>query len=255
MDAPSLRELQGLFWEAIADVPGESHPAPALLRVIGGGALAPDARVAIYADMYWARILDVLRGDFATTCRLLGDATFERLARAYLAARPSRHPSIARVGERLPAFLARQPSLPPQAADLARLEWAREVAFTAAAAEPLRLGELATLPAEEWPELRLTAVPSLEVVELRWPVQRLLDAPLADDLPEVTAEPTTVRVWRRGETVFHATVEATERAPLAFLRAGATFGAIGEACADAPQAAAVLARWLEDELVVAATGR
>ena len=252
MNAPSLRELQGLFWEAIASAPGEARPAESLLRVIDAGTgLVPVERVAIYADMYWSRIHDVLRGDFARTAELLGDATFTRVAREYLRTRPSRDPSIARVGEGFADHLAQQAALPRHAADLARLEWARGEAFVAPAAIPLRLEDLSALPPEAWPDLRLTLVPSAQVLELAWPVQRLLDE---RNEASLTAAPTMLRVWRRGEQVFHATVDAAEQGALRILlrRDGATFGAISDACGDAPQAAAIFARWLEDELVMLA---
>jgi len=79
---------------------------------------------------------------------------------------------------------------------------------------------------------------------------RLLDesqASLSD------ADPAVVRVWRRGELVFHATVDPAEHAALRMLCGGATFAAISDGCSDAPTAAALLARWLEDELVALAT--
>lgn len=253
MDPLSLRELQARFWQAIAGAPGEVQAAPELVELIPPSAhLDPTERLAIYADMYWHRILDVLRQDFARTVEALGEAVFEGLAREYLRSRPSRDPSIARVGEAFADFLARRlpPEAPPFAADLARLEWARVEAFDAPDAEPLRLDDLRGLPAEAWSDLRLGAVPSLTVLALAWPVHRLLDAGSHGGLE---AEPTVVRVWRSGYLVFHATVDPIERAALRRLRARPRFAAIAGACESPGEAAALLARWLEDGLVVRAS--
>jgi hypothetical protein len=254
MDAMSLRELQEGFWQAIAATPGELRASPALLRVITPDArLAAKERLAIYADMYWHRISDVLAEDFARTADVVGADAFTALARAYLAARPSREPSIARVGEAFADFLATHPPehAPPYAAALARLEWARIAAFDAPDAEPLTLPQLADLPPAEWPELALGAAPSLTVHDLGWPVQRALDPAFTGTIDDT---PTTVRVWRSGFTVYHASVDATELPALRRLVAGATFGEIGEACGEPDVAASLLARWLEDGIVVRAPG-
>jgi len=247
MDAPTLRELQQQFWDAIAAAPGEVRAARALLDVVAGDArLAPQERLAIYARMYWSRILDVLRQDFSRTAELLGEDAFTAAARAYVAARPSRHPSIAHVGEAFGDFLSLEATLPACASDLARLEWARVAAFDEADASPLRLDDLAVLPAEEWADLRLTAVPSFALLALDWPVHLALEP--GASAPAASA-PTVLRIWRRGSHVFHATVDAIEAAALELVRAGATFGEIGKLCSDAAEAASLLARWLEDELL------
>lgn len=249
MQAPSLPELQALFWDAIASAPGETRPSSWLCHWIrSGDSLDPAQRVGIYADMYWARIRDVLRGDFTRTAEILGDERFDELARGYLAERPSRDPSIARVGEAFADHLAAHlpEDAPPYVPDLARLEWARVEAFTAADAAPLQLADLQEMAADELPELDLRAVPSLTLIELGWPVQRLL----ADDPPSAIAPvPTLLRVWRREFLVFHASVDALERPALLQLTRGATFAEIAETCADAADAAGLLARWLEDGLV------
>jgi hypothetical protein len=249
MEDPSLRELQARFWEAIVKSPGEVDAAPQLLALVPATVhLDPSGRLAIYAEMYWHRILDVLREDFSRTAETLGDGAFTAVARHYLELTPSRSPSIARVGAGFARFLAEHPpaGAPPFAADLARLEWARIEAFAAPDAEALRLSDLRDLPAEEWQHLRLRTVPSLSVHVFDWPVHRLL----ADSLRgTITAEPTVVRVWRMGALVFQASMDATERAALRRARSRSTFAGVGEVCRDAALAAALLARWLEDGIV------
>lgn len=58
-----------------------------------------------------------------------------------------------------------------------------------------------------------------------------------------------LRVWRQDFLVFHATVDTVERPPVTMLARGATFAEIAGACADPNDAAALLARWLEDGLI------
>lgn len=249
MQAPSLPELQALFWDAIASAPGEARPSSWLCHWISPGeGLDSVQRVGIYADMYWARIRDLLRGDFARTAAILGDARFDELARGYVARRPSRDPSIAHVGEAFADHLAAHlpADAPPYLPDLARLEWARVEAFTAADATPLRLDDLQRMAADALPDLHLRPVPSLTLLELAWPVQRLLAQGARDT---ITPAPTLLRVWRRDFQVFHATVDAVERPALRELLRGATFEEIAGTCPDAADAAGLLARWLEDGLI------
>jgi hypothetical protein len=249
VQAPSLPELQALFWDAIASAPGEARLSPRLCHWIRPGeTLDPAQRVGIYADMYWTRLRDVLRGDFARTAEMLGEERFDEIARGYLAERPSRDPSIARAGEAFADHLAAYlpADAPPFVPDLARLEWARVEAFTAADAVPLRLEDLQQLSADELPEIELRAVPSSTLLELGWPVQRLL----AESAPcTIAPAPTLLRVWRRDFLVFHASVDAVERPALLQLVRGATFEEIAATCAEPADAAALLARWLEDGLI------
>ncbi|HEY0674915.1 MAG TPA: DNA-binding domain-containing protein, partial [Immundisolibacter sp.] len=55
-------------------------------RIVDGPDLSADARLAIYRDGYRLRLTEALGEDFPLLRALLGAATFERLARAYLAA-------------------------------------------------------------------------------------------------------------------------------------------------------------------------
>ena len=83
--------------------------------------LDPTERVGIYQTMYFWRLLEVLREDFPKLATALGD-DFESLARDYLAAHPSEHPSVRHVGDRLPGFVATHALVRarPWLADLAR---------------------------------------------------------------------------------------------------------------------------------------
>ena len=154
----SLRELQLRLSEALM---GADAVDPALLALVRDHAgLGPRARLDIYADMYRARLVDVLREDFPRAAGIVGDDAFETLACRYLARHPSTHPSVRYVGSRFADFVAGEKGLPPFLGDLARLEWARVEVFDAADSEPLRLSDLASLHAVDWPTLRLRPVPA-----------------------------------------------------------------------------------------------
>ena len=67
-------------------------------------------RLDVYANMYFFRMLDVLRDDYAKVVAVVGDDAFHNLVTDYLVACRPAHPSLREVGARLPGFLARHPS-------------------------------------------------------------------------------------------------------------------------------------------------
>jgi len=247
MSRPSLREVQESFWRSLA-----TAPDPALVELVPAAPkLAPAARVGIYADMYFWRLLDVLREDFPRLARALGDDAFAALARAYLTVHPSDRPSVRDLGRHMADFLAAAPppGVAPGLADLARLEWARGLAFDAPDSKPLRLDDLRAVPPEEWPALRFTPVPALAVLVSDWPVDRLWESP--GEATTMRPARTALRVWRREFAVFHAVMDLAEETALARLRGGESFAAMCEGFERAEDAGALLLRWLDDGLLAA----
>jgi len=253
MSSPALRDVQAGFWRSLH----EGAPDEGLTRVIAPSAtLDPTERVAIYQAMYFWRLHEVLREDFPKLVEALGD-DFETLARDYLAAHPSEHPSVRHVGDRLPAFVATHALVRerPWLAELARLERARIDAFDAPDATPVVAADLRAIPPDAWADLRLEVIPALDVVESAWPVHEVW----ADPAAEPERRETTVRVWRHDFAVFHAAIDPLERAAFAAVRDGRTFGEVCGVVAEhvdpatAPaEAGALLARWIEDGLVARA---
>src|SRR5204863_2585313 len=50
----------------------------------------------VYRDGYALRLIEVLTNDYPGLLAMAGPADFDHLARAYIAAHPSRHPSVRR---------------------------------------------------------------------------------------------------------------------------------------------------------------
>lgn len=267
MSAPTLAELQRGFFRSIAARPGAGRDAfdPAVLAVIAPSAtLAPAERLGIYADMYFARLQDCLREDFSRTVELMGDDAWDGFARAFLAAHPSRYPSVRHVGTPLAAFLASHPpagvavDAVPALSELARFEWARLDVFDSPDAEPLTGADLAAVPADDWGALRFRPIPAFAMFTSAFPVHRLWtpDAPL-----DPSPAPTVLRLWRQDFKVFHSPMDPTEVAAMTQLVAGAPFASICEAIADgtsmeeaAPKAVGWLARWIEDGILGSLAG-
>lgn len=254
-----LRELQERFYATLVR-PHGTPPYPTVVRLVaGGGRLAPEARLEIYARMYCARIVEALAEDFPRVVSVVGGERFDALAHAYLHRWPSTHPSLRYAGRHFADFLAAasDESMPPFLADLARLEWTRLEVFDVVDAPALTLDDLRRLAPERWGTLRLRCGPALRVIETRWPVHELWAAADARGWdPDRRPAATAIRVWRKEFAVYQAPMDETEQAALDAMGSGATFGGICERLAwslggeqAAQEAAGLLLRWIEDGIL------
>jgi hypothetical protein len=262
-DVPSLRAMQLAFFRALdSGVAGTTSPDAELVAVIQGtAALDVTARVDVYAQMYWMRIADALLEDYPRIAALVGRERFQALVRAYLCRTPSRHPSLSHIGAGFADFLALQEhveDVPPFAADLARLEWSRRQVFTAADARILTLADLRQVAPDDWPTLRLRAIPALTLLELHWPAHEIWAAEGHVSGWSGDPAPTSLRIWRDDSRVYQTRVDAAEHPALIALRAGTTFGDVCTALATVTSedratedAAALLLRWIEDRMLAA----
>jgi hypothetical protein len=115
-----------------------------MLQYIGGDRRTAGERLAIYERMYLARLVTSMEDDFPALRRVAGEL-FPRLAVTHVRRRPSRHPSLARLGDSFDETLTELGLLPEAA--VARVEQARNRAFWSPDRPPVNLGELAALGA------------------------------------------------------------------------------------------------------------
>lgn len=141
-------------------------------------ALSSVDRLEIYARAYYARLLECLRAEFPVLSRALGEDLFDEFAVGYLERYPSRSYTLCRLGAQFPRYL--DETRPPDESwaeaivDLAALEWAVAEVFDGPGVEGqplLDAAQLATIPADRWPEARLVPVPCLRLLSLRYPVR------------------------------------------------------------------------------------
>jgi hypothetical protein len=264
---PSLEQTQQLLWKLITAPEGVAAGRDALQaseRVLADALVRGDARLSaverldVYADMYFYRIRDCLKEDFAAVCAVLGEAAFHNLITDYLLVHPSTHFSLRYVGRHLPAFVRRHAfgTQWPYLADLALLEWTILDAFDAPDAAPLDAAALAAVPQERWPDLRFTLTPSLYLLDVGWPVHEIWrQVQTAETLVEPQPRATCLRVWRQEWRVFHRPMNAPEVITLNALREEASLAEVCERLAcegDAPsaeQVVALLREWLTDGLL------
>jgi hypothetical protein len=117
-----------------------------------------------YAAAASAHAERALAGSFPTVQALIGEAAFAALARACWQAHPPLHGDLALFGAALPGFIAADPlDELPQLADVARLDWLRSQAETAADAA-LDPASLALLSEAEPDRLAFVPAPGLALL-------------------------------------------------------------------------------------------
>src|SRR5262245_42006643 len=174
-----LKDLQNLLYRLItapsgvAEGLGGEHALPAgglAALVDGDERLSAEARVDIYANMYFYRLLDVLKEDYPATLAVLGEASFHNLITAYLIEHRPSAPSVMQAGKFLPDFLRGQPvrAAFPCVADLAMLERAMTEVFCAADASLLEAAEMNALQAEQWGAVKMRRIPASAILRAEW---------------------------------------------------------------------------------------
>lgn len=235
------------------------------------GLLAGDfsTGLEVYRHAYRARLVAALADNYTVLARALGDEAFGALGQAFIAAQPSRRPSIRWFGDGLADFMAQAgDELVPHASltDFARMDWALRGAFDAADAPLLEAATLAGLGPDEWAGLVLHLHPSVlrvtlaHAIEPAWRVLREWEPESGADqpqLPEPVPHEHLLLAWREGLETRWRSVEPLEAALLQAVAAGESFAnlceraaaELGGAEAAAPAVIGALQRWLGEGLL------
>ncbi|MGF1445993.1 MAG: DUF2063 domain-containing protein [Pikeienuella sp.] len=120
-------------------------------------------------------MIEALRASFPAVERLVGEAFFAGLARAYLAKHPPRSPLLFRYGGGFAGFIDAFPPAAsvPYLSDVARLEWLWLQAYHAADSAPLTVAALGQIAPSALADSQLRLPPSLGLLASRFPVVSL----------------------------------------------------------------------------------
>ncbi len=212
-------------------------------------------RLEIYAYMYYARLIEVMQGEYPTTRQILGPHAFAAACRRFVAKHPSRTRTLNSLSAKFPDFLAK--ALPKTnrnglAVDVARIERAMEDVFDAPRAEPMTAAQFAALGADATGKARLRVTPALRMLKLRYPAIAAMTAlRRGEKLRTPRPRATWVIVFRRGFQVFRRDQEPEQWKLLAMLVAGKPLAAAVRASvrgggASAERVAKRLGRWFEE---------
>jgi hypothetical protein len=217
----------------------------------------------VYRDGYALRLIEALTTDYPGVMAMAGPADFDHMARAYIAAHPSRHPSVRWYGRNLADFLAStEPySRTPAAAEMARFEWALGEAFDSPDVTPITADALMALPQEAWETLSFTTLPSLRRLTLTFEApqawQRREEVEPGDLAVDRASEPLTWAIWRPDLVSNFRSLDTDEATMLDALVEGRPFLELCEAVApftgeeQAPARAASLLRAMVEGGMVA----
>jgi len=163
---PPLSEMQSKFAAALMQA---DAPVPAGITSHTGD--RPKKRFNVYRNNIYASLILVLEGRFPVVSRLVGAEFFTALARVFVELHPPRSPVLMEYGEGFGTFLQEFDPVDdlPYLGDVARIEWAWNVAYYSADAAPLGPDALTQVAPDDVPRLILQCHPSLSTVSSQYP--------------------------------------------------------------------------------------
>lgn len=184
-------------------------------------------RFAVYRNNVAVSLVEALATRFPVVQRLVGEAFFRAMARAFVAENPPRSPVLTFYGDAFPDFVAAFPPAAglPWLADVARLEAARTHAYHAADADPLEPAALAAVAERDPGSWGLALHPALRIVASEHPVVAIWakNQPGAAPGPLLAGGPETALVSRPRFEVRVARAEPGEGAFLAACAEGLSY--------------------------------
>ncbi len=255
----SLKALQAEFQAYVRDATGDENGFAAYLTTPRGGDAS--RRMHVYHHAYRARLGQVLREVFDKTWSYVGDEGFALALESYLVSHASRSPSLDDYGAAFPVHLAELWPGEPDVTELAWLDWSMRRVFDGEDAVPAEFDVLSELAGGAWDHAGFVLHPTLALRGVTTNVGALWSsfdqgAPLA---PAPLDAPMAVRVWRKGLQPHFRMIDVIEAGALRDLVQGRSFAEVCDRLTrdgvDEPvdRAAALLAVWFHDELVVGLT--
>lgn len=250
----TLRDLQAAF---AAHLGGEHRVD--LADAVMGGTISAVARLRIHRHHVRQSLAGALASTFPTVQAIVGEAFFQTMAQAFVLRELPEQPVLAEYGAGFPAFVSGYgpAATLPYLADMAKLDWALNLAFHAPLGDRLTVSDLADLPAEGLFDLKPTLAIGSTLLRSPYPIDRIWHA----SQPGATAGtvsledgPSSVLVLRRSDDAAFASLEPSEAAFVAALGEGASLGEAAEAALSvepAFDASAAFARLMSLEVFAA----
>lgn len=220
---PSLSELQRFLKSAVAHPENQDELSPTSFKIIDASGSLEKAkeRIGIYANAYFCRIHEILKLDFPHLLSLLGEDSFEKLARDYMNSFPSKTFTLSDYGKDLPPFV--ESEFGPATGEVATLDWsiAQNYFFDL---DTLADVEAFTGDAQSIPVLSPTA----EKLTLKWNILDFWDDLSPQVLPQLERKLTTLVVFRNLEGAQLVPLDVMGEFLFDSIGAGYTLQKIGE---------------------------
>jgi len=230
---PELRELQRLFYDAIATQnPSSIQQLQPQMRSTEH--LSFDRGLSAYQGSIVGKLSRALEDIYPVCYRLVGAQFFTAMARQYICRHPSQSPDLGDYGEQLPEFIAAfEPAASlPYLPDVARLEWYWHRIFNSADQPDLDLAALGQVPQDRWPELVLKLPGNSVLMTSPYPVHRIWQVNQTDASTTETVDlnegEVNLFLWR---DQYETRIDLPNAAEWQLLQAIASDAAFGEICA------------------------
>ena len=166
-----------------------------------------------------------LAATFPTVQALVGTAFFRGLARAFVRHALPQQPVLAEYGADFPAFVAGYEAAGdlPYLADVARLDWALNVAFHAPLGDRLEAADLSLLPVERLPSMSISLAAGVVLVGSQYPLDRIWESSQPDaagGAVDLNSGASYLLVLRRPDDAAFVSLSAGEAAFVAALAEG-----------------------------------
>lgn len=262
---PSLSGIQALMNDVITrrlDASGglqQQTAAGSSMHELAADFIKPNsklssfARLEIYNQQYWYRLMDALKEDFPGLANLLGEESFQSLCTDYLEKYGSSSFTLRNLGQNLPGFVRSSQVSTRKillASNMAALEWADILAFDSEAKEPLNANDLSKTDSGN---LNITLQPHITPLKLEYPCDQVLSAIKQNGVKEVDLAscsavvaksfklPKKERIYlvihRVDNNIFHKRVDANSFRLLSLLKDGNTLANFSRAAVSRVSAA------------------
>jgi hypothetical protein len=232
----ALRDLQSAFADLLA-----GRDRDDLRAVVQGDRIPAAARLAIYRHHLSHSLTSALAATFPTVESLVGADFFVLLAGDFVGRSLPTQPVLSEYGAGLPTFLAdyAPASGLPYLADVARLDWALNVAFHAAPSRRLTVEDLSAVAAERLPSHGVTLPAGACLIDSLFPIDRIwqVSQPGVDEATvDLEAGPCRLLVLPGSPGSFFVGLSDAEADFLAALSAGQTLETAAHAVCSADPA-------------------
>ncbi len=221
----ALRELQAAFAAHVT-----AADDARLVAEVKGDTIPAAARLGVYRHHVFESLGTALAATFPTVQALVGADFFRRLARDFVAQFLPVQPVLAEYGADLPRFIdAYEPARGlPYLADMARLDWALNVAFQAPEGRRLKAEDLSSIAAERLPSMSMGFAAGTVLIRSPYPLDRIWEASqpgAAEDAVDLNSGGADLLVLRRCEDAAFVGLSAAEAAFVDCLMAGGSLEA------------------------------
>ena len=218
----ALRDLQAAF---AAHIAGDDRAD--LVTAVVGDTIAAEARLRVYRHHVNYSLSAALAATFPTVQALVGEGFFCGLAQAFMAEALPAQPVLAEYGAGFPAFVATQEASRdlPYLADVARLDWAMNLAFHSPEGRRIAAADLAGIAAEQLPSVSIALPEGASLIHSRYPIHRIWQASqpgASADTVDLDAGRADLLVLRRADDAAFIVLSVGEAAFVAALAAGAS---------------------------------